>query len=303
MIRFSPSLLLLSCSLGFLFPGCASADPPPDMEKRRIITTTNYRIVNEKTEPPVLKFHWSNGHHGQRISESDISRVLVWKDGTIVWSIAKDSGFWNLDADWYQSTIPVEKVEKAVTEIVESFEKYPIKDRPLETRMVFRIGAHSSPTITVLAPELYEFFWMDNFLFEYYTENRADFQAGDPDTMLKALINLDDTFIDFKGLVYYYREELPWAGLNSFPKRRIGDEVLRKCAALFTADGEHLTLMEKRILELVPPHEGLEPKEFEYESQDVKVEQEIVDGKRRFFYSLITEEEDDAIWEELRKQQ
>lgn len=292
--------ILFFSSLLFLVSGCAST-AQPDPEQRRIIDTTSYQVVNEKSEPPVFEFHNRRGHHGQRISDSPIDKILVWQDGTIAWEIAGKDVF-DYDTHWFQTVIPAEKVDQVVKDIVESFKNYPAENRPLGTRMFFRLGANFSPTITVMVADLYEFFWMDDCLYGYYRKNREGFQSENPDTVIEILKGMDNAFIDHTGLVSYYRAELPQVDWGAHEEKKISDDVLLKCAALFTADAEHLWLMEKRIFDLVPSVHDLKPIEPEYKSQNVKVEQEIKDGRRRFYYSPITKEEDEKIWEELRKQ-
>lgn len=77
--------LLLLFSLSLLVPGCA-VTTQPDPEQRRIIDTTSYRIVNEKTEPPILKFR-------QRLADQK--------------KITKDP--FDYETHWFQSTISSEK--------------------------------------------------------------------------------------------------------------------------------------------------------------------------------------------------
>ncbi len=275
----------------------------PKSETRSFVDTSHYRVVNDKTIPPVFDYSGPRGHHGQRISKQPIESVIAWADGTIAWQVMKD-GDWYPDG-WYHSTIPAEKVEKAVQAIVESFGKYPVKNRPHDEAIWFRLGVNYSPHIRVMAPDLYEDLWMDDFLLRHYIEKRGDFQSGDEEKMIHAMMELNGPFVKFTGIIDHYREHISDAGLAPKGEKKYSDEEVKKCAELFAADAEHLLLMEKQVLDLVPSHEGLTPKDRDYKSQDVKVEQETTDGqkptKRRFIYSLITEEERKEIWEELNR--
>jgi hypothetical protein len=111
--------------------------------------------------------------------------------------------------------------------------------------------------------------------------------------------------LDYKKLVEYYRlvescRELPQAGLSKPGTPVYDDEEILKCAALYAADIEHLFLMEMKILGLLQSREGLTAKKKKKKLYDVHVEREIKEDKSEFFYSLVSEKEQEAIREKMR---
>jgi hypothetical protein len=242
---------------------------------------------------PVLLYRQRRGHHGQRISDSDLDAVFIWKDGTVAWRV--------IPYQWYQATIPVEKLEVAIQGIAESFANYPVKDRSRRTFIILGIGANYSPSITAHASQHYERSNMCDRLWRLYLENREEFQSGDDETILETI----KRETRYRTLVEHYRRELPNAGLSEQRTSVFSDEEVLKVARLFAADAEHLLLMEKKILELLSIAKGLEVKRLgitilDIRGQHVHVEREINDGKSEFFYTIISERERDAIRDRLR---
>jgi hypothetical protein len=235
----------------------------------------------------------------QWISDSDIEKILIWQDGTIVWEVAPTKGWW--ESHWYQATIPTEKVEAAVREIVADFAKYPAKNRPLESRIVYTVDANSSPFVYIHSSQLYECMWMDDYMFEFYKQHRDVLQSDDKKAIYKTITKLKEERHHYKNLVRYYRMVQPRAEL-SFPLNPIFSkaEVL-KCVEIWSADAEHLLLVEKKILALLPSTKDLEPKKLETSSYKFQVEWAMKGGKSEFFFSPISETESSKIWEEIRK--
>ena len=271
-----------------------------DDGKRRVVDTSSYRIVNGKAEPPILQYRGPRGHHGQRITDNSVESVMIWADGTIAWEVLSDTDQrFRYPDGYYVSTIPVEKVEKAVKAIVASSKKHPVENRPSHTGAFYRLGAHYSAGIDVWTPELYAHSWMDYDLLSFYKKKRDLFLSDDMKAKIQALKDLNIVGMPRLGLVNYYRATYPHIGLRKERDENYSDEEIKKCAELFTAECEHLILMDEQILALVPSHKGLKPKKRDYKTQYVKVERETVDGKRRYVYSLISEKEYDALNEDL----
>jgi len=211
---------------------------------------------------------------------------------------------------WYQATIPVEKIETAVREITDSFAKYPAKNRQIRTFITIRLGANYSPHIDINSSQHFESFGMDNDLMEFYIKNRETFQSGNEEAILETIravrgglppgtTSPDGSYIgphpaymfNFKHLVGYYRREYPQAELAEIGTTVYSDEELLKCAALYTADVEHLLFAEKRILDLLPSTKGLTPKNLKMEGHYFRIESETKGDETEFFYRPITEEE------------
>jgi len=297
-------LFLFAIVLVFAVSTRESTAEAQTSEPRKTITTSSYSPTGERTDMPVLVYRQSRGHHGQWIAGDDtnIDRIIIWKDGTIVWHIVGDDRFMRFATHTYQTTIPAEKVEAALREIAENFAKYPVKDRPHESRIFFSLGAHFSPTITVYDSRHYGYMWMDEYLLRFYKQHREVFQSGDDKTIVKTIKDgIPSHYNGHKGFVEYYRRELPQAGLSRPRSFIYSDKEILKCVALFAADAEHLMLMEKKILELLPSAEGLTKTEKQRDdrTQYIHIEREIKDGKSAFFYSPISEEEMRAIEDKL----
>ena len=237
----------------------------------------------QQTDPPVLCYSSGRGHHGSWNRDSNIREIYIWKDGIIAWSVYPGSGA-RLLSHWYQTTIPVEKVNAVVLEIAESFNNYPVEI--LSRKRVFmalRIGASYSPQIQVHSPQHHEVFCTDGILWEFYKENKEILQSGDKGAIIETitkigrfpvrLSNPDGTYKDvsfdmftYKDMVDSYKRRYPSVGLSGKGSVRLSgkgsviyseDEVLQ-CVELYVAEMEHLLLAEKKILALLPSTEGLE---------------------------------------------
>ena len=279
----------------------ASACWGQESEARQTYTTSyRYWYAPKRSDVPVLQYQSSRGHHGNRSQELGIDEVLIWKDGTIVWSIASDK----ILPQWYQAIIPVEKMEAAIQEIALDFANHPLKHKQRGRISSSRRETGYSPSITVCSSHHYEGFGMDSDMFFFYNANREIFQSGDNKAILKTIKTFGSSFSrelskkpseDCISLVQYYHQ---WNKKNLV----FGDAKILKCAALYTADVEHLLLMQKKILDLVPPQKGLEVKELgmrTYSMEElmesehcVHVEREIREGKSKFFYSLVSDEKE-----------
>ena len=273
-----------------------------ESEKKQPITVETV-FYKEISTPPVFKYSGSIGHHGGRVSDSDIETVLVWADGTIAWKVGPDEKQ-RWASYWYQTSIPAEKVEAAIKTITEDFDKYPIKNRPRESRIFNHLAANFSPSIRVYAPADYETMWIEHYWMKYYQENRDVFQSGDRELMLEAFKKMRE----FRGhdlIVCYYREKLPDAGLAKVETPVENDDEIFKCIEFYVADVEHLLLMEKTILGLLPPTDGLEKTKNDHDTffreNKIRVDCEIQDNKPQFSYTIITKEEADRFWKEYRK--
>jgi len=206
MIRpsFRPRLLLAIAIISttmVLTLGTSSAE---ETSKPRHSYNTIYVYFTEPhTEPPVLSYHCSGGHHGQWISDSDIERIYIWKDGNIAWKVApakNNDGRFRFNIHWFQTTIPAEKVEAAVQEIMVDFAKYPTKMRPLESRISFAVDSNSSPSVQVASSQLYSYMWIDHFWWKFYKENQEIFRGNDKEAILKTIKAVDRRG-GYKGLV------------------------------------------------------------------------------------------------------
>jgi hypothetical protein len=251
----------------------------------------------------VLDYSGSRGHHGQWVSNSDIENVMVWVDGTIVWKVAPDKER-RWISYWYQTTIPVEKVEAAIQTISENFDKYPIKNRPRESRIFHRLDVNSSPIVRVYTPADYETLWVDHYWMDLFKENQETFQSGDRDLMLKKFKEMGD-YRQYDRIVDYYRDVLPDAGLAKFGTPVDNDEEIFKCMEFYVADIEHLFLMEKTILDLLPPTEKLEKTKHGSDTFShanfIRIDCDTQDGKPEFRYTMMTEKEADEYRAERRK--
>jgi len=290
-------IFLIAIVLVFAIAAKGSASDEQTSEPRKTFTTSFYQFSDERSDVPVLHHRQRISHHGRWIADSDIDRIFIWKDGTIVWEVAPRENRSN--TRWYQTKIPVEKVEAALRDIAESFAKYPSKDRAREPRMVFGLGADYAPSIKVHDSRHYESLGMEDHLWQFYQEHREVFQSGDNEAILKTFKTVGRLF-DYRTLVEHYRQRQPQAGLSAPRTPVFSDAEVLKCAALFAADVEHLLLMEKKVLELLPSHVGLQARRINTRSQYVHVEREIKDGKSEFFYSRVSERERDEIRERLR---
>ena len=283
-----------------LTPFSVMGDQESEKKQTLRVDTVYYK---EFSTPPVFKYRGSIGHHGQWISDSEIEDVLVWADGTIVWKIAPDEKK-RWDSYWYQTTIPAEKVEAAIKTITDDFDQYPIRNRPRESGIFYHMGANYSPFIYVYAPANYEMMWIEHYWVKYYQENRDVFQSGDRKLILEAFKKMGK----YRGhdlIVRYYRGALPDAGLAEIEAPFEDDDEIFKCIEFYVADVEHLLLMEKTILDLLPATEGLEKTENDHDiffrENNIRVDCEINDGKPRFHYTIITKKEADRFWGEYRK--
>ena len=283
-----------------LAPFSVMGDQESEKKQTLRIDTVYYKEIST---PPVFKYSGSRGHHGQWISDSEIEDVLVWADGTIAWQVAPDEKK-RWDSYWYQTTIPAEKVEAAIKTITEDFDQYPIKNRPRKSGIFYHLGANYSPSICVYAPADYETMWIENYWMKYYQENRDVFQSGDRKLMLETFKKM----VEYRGhdlIVRYYRGALPDAGLAKAETPVENDEEIFKCIEFYVADVEHLLLMEKTILDLLPLTDGLKKTENKHaifsRENKIRVDCEIQDGKLQFSYTIITKEETDRFWEKYRK--
>ena len=304
MTRFF--LIAIASILAMLTQGNVFGEQEP--QARTTVGRTGFIQVNERTDLPVLQYRGSRGHHGQFLPDSgEITEVNIWQDGTIVWQIEPEIRRDNRRI--YQATIPVEQVEAAVQKIAESFADYPVENRPRRSGIFFRLGANYSPTITIHSSQHYELLWVDHILWTFYQEHREVLQSGDNEAILTIIkgiggfppgrINEDGTYtglhpaykFDYRGLVEYYREKQPNAGLSERGNRVYGDEEILKAVNFYVADVKHLLLAVETILALVPSTEGLEGTRptFGWGSSRFTVEMAINDGKAEFFYILLPE--------------
>ena len=337
----APRFLLIAAALtvAVFTNGTGCCEEPS--EQRHSYTTASLRWLEDCTELPVLQYRSSRGHFGEWISDSNIDEIFIWKDGTIAWSVLPE-GKSRTGIVWYHSTVPAEKVESAVQEITEDFAKYPSEKRLRRHSIVFRLDAQSSPGIEVYSQHHYEFFWVDFLLWKFYKENREVLLSDDTEAIINTIkgvggfppgkINADGTYtglhpawkFDYRGLVEYYRDIQPHAGLSAPQTADYGDEEILKCVEFYIADVGHLMLMEKKILDLLSSTDGLEAEKIFTRSlfdalsvegrtqlgmtpesrfmiwHNFHVEREIKEGKSEFFYSPITEKEKEKIWETLR---
>gem|GEM_PF-6742464 len=286
---------------------------------RHTYGTSFYYYSRERADVPVLYYTCSRGHHGGYMLDDPeiVENILIWKDGTIAWCIAPKGK--RHDLQWYQSIVPPERVETALQEITTDFKKYPAQYRPRQSGIFFRLGAAYSPTITVHSPQHYESLWVDHLLWKFYKENREVLQSDDQEAILKTIktvggfppgiINPDGTYtglhpaykFDYRGLAEYYGEKRSYAELSEKRSPDYSDEEILKCVALYTADVGHLCLMEEKILDLLPSHEGLKARKLNKQMYNIHVEREIKDGKSEFFYSQISEKETEKIWKKMRE--
>jgi len=304
-----PKLFLLTAVLVFALSAKGSASDEQTSEPRTTFTILSYTPTGERSDMPVLQYRQRRGHHMQWIAgdDTDITEIIIWKDGTIVWDIAAgDDRTFRFATHTYQTTIPAEKVEAALREIAESFANHPAQDRPRESRIFFSLGANSSPSITVRDSRHYGSMWMDDWLLRFYQHNRAVFQSDDATAIVETIKRgIPSHYNRYRGFVEYYREVQPHAGLSEWRTPVYSDEEILKCVRLWAADAEHLLLKERTILALLPSTEGLTRTEkprptLQRQRQQVHVEREIRDGKSEFFYSLISREEADEIRARLR---
>jgi hypothetical protein len=293
--------LLIAAVLVFAIVAKDSALSEQTSEPRKTYALDFFSHTSEHPGVPVLQYSQSRAHHGGWIvgDDTNIDEIVIWKDGTIAWSIAGNDRHYRNPTHWYQTTIPVEKVEAALREIAESFAKYPIKDRPRLPHIFFRLGANYSPSIRVRDARHFESLRMDHQLWQIYQMNREGFQSGD-NALILGIIKAGLPFNYEVVLMGYYGARLRQAGLFERRDPVASDEEILKCVALFTADAEHLLLMEKKILELLPSHEGLQARRINRRSRHILVEREINDGKSEFFYSQISERERDEIRAKMR---
>lgn len=262
--------------------------------KKRLVGYALFYYSDDRTDLPVLKYRSSRGHHGGWISDSDIGEIFIWMDGTIAWNVApKEKRY---DSRWYQTTIPVEKVEAAVREITESFAKYPADNRHRRTSMILGIDASYSPSIAVLSSQHYESFCVDNYLWEFYKKNRELLQTGDDETRVETIAKIKNFAWKQNDLVEHYRWRFPDAGFSEKRNPVYREEEILKCVEFLNADMEHGLLMEKKILELLPSVEGLEAKKIKTQKRDFFVECERKDGKDEFFYPPMSESEKKKIF-------
>ena len=270
----------------------------------------HYPMNDDRTDLPVLTYRCSRGHHMQDLPDSgEIDVVNIWQDGTVIWKVSPEIRRDNTRI--YKATIPAEKVEAAVQKIAESFAKYPTKDRPRWQGIFFRLGANFSPTITIHSSQHYESLWVDHILWTFYQEHREVLQSGDNEAVLNTIKGVGDVFpkgtvsadgkytglhpaymFDYRGLVEYYREIQPKAGLSKKGNRVYEDEEILKAVKLYAADVGHLLLAVDTILALVPSTEGLtgEKPTYDRDGLDFTIEMTIKDGKAEFFYIPIPPE-------------
>ena len=297
---------LIAITLVFAIAAKGSASDEQTSEPRKTFTTTSYSHTGEQTDMPVLRYGQRRGHHGQWIAGDDtnIEEILIWKDGTIVWHVVGDDRtLLRFATHTYQTTIPAEKVEAALRDIAESFAKYPVKDRPWESRIFFSLGANSSPSLTVRDSRHYGSMWMDDWLLRFYQHNREIFQSNDTKTIVATIKRgIPSHYNGHRGFVQYYREAQPNAGLSGLRFPFYSDAEILKCVRLWAADAEHLLLMERKVLDLLPFTEGLTrtAKQRDTQTQYLHVEREIKDGKSEFFYSRVSEREFNEIRTRLR---
>lgn len=293
---------------------CAQENQP-----RRKVTGGLFHYVKERSEPPVLQYHCSSGHFGGNLSDSDIDEILIWKDGTIAWEVAVEKDRSDRWDRWYQSKIPAENVEAAVKEIAEDFAKYPSERRSRRSSVIFRIDASYAPTISVHSHRHYEFFWMDFLLWKFYKENRDVLRSEDNEAILKIIKNVGNFtpgkidkdgkytgihpawMFDYKGLVNFYEHQQSREKKAEVRKTDFTDEEILRAVAFYVADAEHLLVMEKKILDLLPSREGLKREKLKTVSHYFDVEREIKDGKSEFFYVPISEGEANRRHEETMK--
>ena len=291
-------------------------------EQQQTYTTAVYLYSppNLRSDVPVLVYEPSRGHFGGKI-DSNIDKVFIWKDGTLVWCMIPEGERYG--TQWYRATIPVEKIEAALQEIALNFAQYPVENRPRELNIIFRIDASYAPSIGVYSAQHYErsYLSVDYKLFKFYKENRKVFQSGNGEAILKTIKAVGDEFpqdkinenghyvglhpawkFDYKGLVLHYWAKLPHAVWPENYDSIYSDTEILKCAALYTADMEHLLLMEKRILDLLPSHEGLKAKKLNTVTRYVHVEQQVKEGNKEFSYSHISKRKADTIWKKMHEE-
>ena len=304
-MRISSKTTLFVCGISAILFAVAATRPVfcDQGSKEKQPFAVGYIVMQKNSTPPVFDYSGSRGHHGNRILDSSVEYVMVWADGTIACKVApNEKERWA--SYWYQTTIPVEKVEAAIQTITEDFEKYPVKNRPRESRIVNRIDASSSPLVRVYAPTNYEYLWVDHYWMKLYKENRETFQSGDRDLMLKKFKEMGD-YRQYDRIVDYYRCVLPDAGLAKFGTPVDNDEEIFKCMEFYVADIEHLLLMEKTILDLLPLIEELEKSKHESDTFShtnfIRIDCDTQDGKQEFRYTMMTEKEADEYRAERRK--
>jgi hypothetical protein len=303
-----PKLFLLIAVLIFAISVKNSVWAEQASEPRQTYITNFFQYTDERPDVPVLYYTQRRGHHGQRIADSEIDKVFIWKDGTIDWST-------RLGFQWHRATIPAEKVDAALQEIAESFAKYPVKDRIRGSFSTLRLGANYSPRIKVFDSRHYQSVGMDDQLWTFYLANRDVLQSDDNEAILRIVkgefrprvINPADGLylspsysFDYRGVVEHYRSRFTGIGLSEPGTRTYADEEILKCALLFVANAEHLLVMEKKIMELLALTEGLEVEKLDIrpggvDILNVHVEREVKDGKSEFFYSRISREEHNRI--------
>ena len=284
--------------LGFALPAFCEEEAA---ETRKPFTSIWFHYINESGEPPVLWYYGSMGHHANRIPDSGVHEICIWKDGTVAWSVFRDKE--TLLSDWYQATIPVEDVEAALEEIMADYAKHPLETRQRKRDIAFRsgpvfmLGMNYSPRIHVCASRHFETLSMDYAMWRFYKDNREVLQSGDDEAILKAVKITEEksnpfTMIDYRGMVEHYRKMQAGEDPAKSSERVLecSDEEVLKCATMFTADVEHLFLIEKKMLDLLPPTEGLEKKKPDMKG-NLLIEVEMNEGKPEFFYSPITEEQ------------
>ncbi len=269
------TLVILALAVFMRDAGLGAQENQP----RHEIDWDTFSDIKKRSERLVLEYRCSRGHFGGRITDSNIDEVFVWKDGMIVWSVAKEK---EPRPDlFYKSSIPPEKVETVVKEIAEDFAEYPSQKRPWMASIIFRIDASYSPSVEVSSPSHSEFMWMDNILWEFYKENRKVLRSDDKDAIIKTIkkvsgiplgkVDADGKYtgihpawtFDYKGLVNHYEREQSQDKKAETRKTEFTDEEILRAVAFFVADAEHLLLMEKKILDLIPFRDGLKAKELE----------------------------------------
>ena len=306
MMSFYPRFfapIILPVLVVFLWDGALCAQ---ENEARQKVGSGLFFYVKECSEPPILQYRCSSGHFGGNLSDSDIDKIFIWKDGTVAWEVTPKDRSWDR---WYQSKIPVEKVEAAIKEIAEDFARYPSKDRSLFGFVIFRIDASYSPHIEVHSSRHHESLGLDFLLWKFYKENRDVLRSDDNEAILKTIksvgnftpgkVDKDGKYtglhpawmFDYKGLVNYYEHQQSQDKKAEIRKTDFSDEEILRAVAFYVADAEHLLMMEKKILDLLPSREGLKRKELETVSHYFDVEREIKDGKSEFFYVPTPEKE------------
>ena len=309
--RFFPvaAILLLAVLAG------ATAFGEEASEQRRSVALSHYTFSDARSDAPVLNYQGSRSHYGWLMvvteDRSDILRLMIWKDGTIVWLTSPEANV----SHWYHVTVPAEKVEAALREITDDFAKYPSKGRERQSRLVFRLNSNYSPEVTILTPEHFEKCYADILTKNFYQENRDIFLSGDQEAILNLLKSMSsdgfsgfDDKLDYRQFVRFYRDKRPLAkwsepirpemkrtetGYRIFPMTTdYSDEDILKCAALLTADFEHLLLMEQKISDLLPPREDWEAKQLDEKGYCIHVERVTQDGKSEYQYTQVSDDEE-----------